>query len=630
MATVRHDVGEVEPLAAFLAREGAALPAEGMGPDEQSALVAQVRTVLQQVYVHGPLKRATEAYDVDQALALLAYRLDEDARRGLADPAAFAGAEWRFHQRMLRILARLRDFHTRYVLPERYRRTAAFLPFLVEHAGGRSVLTKVNTRYLPRDAAGFRPGAVVEEWSGVPLDVAVERVGEGTSGGNEEARHARGLEALTIRPLDMTPPPDERWVLVGYRPADGGRRREVRLPWRVLTLPKEPDAVDPDAWRRPAQIAGIDPQAERVRRVQRTLLARPERDRTPGRGSLFSASVVPAPDGDVGYLRIWSFDSADAGRFVRDVARALDHLPPGRLVVDVRGNGGGNIVAAEAALQLLAPAPIARETLEFLATPFTRVSAESPWDASIDEAGTIGERFSAAHPLAGDEEWAVLTALGQRHQGPKALLVDARSYSAADMFAAGWQDNRLGPVLGTDGRTGAGGANVWSYRVVRRALRAGTVAGPGRPVLASMPGGASLRVAVRRSLRVGPNAGRPLEGLGVKAEGALLELTLTDALGDPAGRPNVDLVAAAAARLDPGPFPRLDARRMGGGRLRVTAAGLTRVDLVADDAPRTSVTGDGAVTVPAPDGLLRLEGYARDRLVVSRHVPARRSAARPE
>jgi hypothetical protein len=417
-------------------------------------------------------------------------------------------------------------------------------------------------------------------------------------------------------------------VQVGFRPAAGGRRQEIRLTWRVLTLPVEPDATDPDAWRKPAQITGIDPHAERVRRVQRTLLARPGRAQTAGRRSLFAVSTSPTPHGEVGYLRIWSFDCADAGRFVRALARALDGLPPDGLVVDVRGNGGGNIVAAEAALALLAPTPVQRESLQFLATAYTRAIAEDPWAASIDEAGAIGERYSTAHPLAQDDEWAELTALGQRYPGPRVLVVDGRCYSATDIFAAGWQDNAIGPIVGTDGRTGAGGANVWSYRVVRRALREGTAAGPSRLSLAGLPGGASLRVAVRRSLRVGGNAGTPLEGLGVRpAPRDVIELSARDALGDPEGRPNVDLIAAAAERIAAAPRPLLRARRLSAGRLRLDTRELTRVDVVAEGGSRRSLEmADPALTVEAPDGPLRLEGFAGERMIVSRQVPARRSA----
>jgi hypothetical protein len=52
--------------------------------------------------------------------------------------------------------------------------------------------------------------------------------------------------------------------------------------------------------------------------------------------------------------------------------------------------------------------------------------------------------------------------VGQVYYGPVVLITDAPSYSATDIFAAGFQDNDVGPVVGTAGNTGAGGANFWS------------------------------------------------------------------------------------------------------------------------------------------------------------------------
>jgi C-terminal processing protease CtpA/Prc len=54
-----------------------------------------------------------------------------------------------------------------------------------------------------------------------------------------------------------------------------------------------------------------------------------------------------------------------------------------------------------------------------------------------------------------------------RYRGPKVLITEALCYSAADIFAAGIQDNNLGLVLGTAGHTGAGGANVGTYELLR-------------------------------------------------------------------------------------------------------------------------------------------------------------------
>ena len=103
--------------------------------------------------------------------------------------------------------------------------------------------------------------------------------------------------------------------------------------------------------------------------------------------------------------------------------------------------------------------------------------------------------------------------IGQKYQGPVVLITDALCYSTTDIFAAGFQDHKIGVVLGVDETTGAGGANVWEYSFIAELLN-DPAAFPTR----GLPGSASLRFAVRRVTRVGQNSGVLLEDLGVKAD----------------------------------------------------------------------------------------------------------------
>ena len=66
---------------------------------------------------------------------------------------------------------------------------------------------------------------------------------------------------------------------------------------------------------------------------------------------------------------------------------------------------------------------------------------------------------------------ALCNGIGQVYYGPVVLITDALSYSATDIFAAGFQDNDVGKVLGTGGNTGAGGANFWSLDDLLRAQK---------------------------------------------------------------------------------------------------------------------------------------------------------------
>ena len=204
--------------------------------------------------------------------------------------------------------------------------------------------------------------------------------------------------------------------------------------------------------------------------------------------------------------------------------------------------------------------------------------------------------------------------IGQRYHGPVVLITSARCYSTTDFFAAGFQDHGIGPVLGVDDNTGAGGANVWTHELVRQLV-------PGSP-LQRLPRNAGMRVAIRRSLRVGRQVGTELEDLGVVPD-HLHRMTRRDILEG-----NPDLIEAAAAILSGLTSFRLDAQasRVGTSlQVNLTTAGLDRVDFAVDGRPVSSIdTRDGAsqATVAAPQshGSLLLSGYKSRTLSAARQL----------
>jgi hypothetical protein len=108
------------------------------------------------------------------------------------------------------------------------------------------------------------------------------------------------------------------------------------------------------------------------------------------------------------------------------------------------------------------------------------------------------------------------------------------------MFAAGFQDNEIGEVLGTSDNTGAGGAEFWRYQdLVNASKDYPHSPSPFKP----LPRGADIVLAVRRSIRVGRHAGRPLEELGIVPD-RRHHMTKRDVLNS-----NDDLIARAARIL---------------------------------------------------------------------------------
>ena len=132
------------------------------------------------------------------------------------------------------------------------------------------------------------------------------------------------------------------------------------------------------------------------------------------------------------------------------------------------------------------------------------------WQRSLDLVYETGQDFSQGFELSDPADYA---GLEHSYRGPVVVIIDALSYSTTDYFVAGFEDNRLGNILGLDPTTGAGGANVWSLSQI-----SGFAAEAGLPEIPLLPVGMDCRVAVRRALRAGPNRGLPLEGLGAMAD----------------------------------------------------------------------------------------------------------------
>ena len=116
-----------------------------------------------------------------------------------------------------------------------------FLPFLMEcyYEGRNNKRRYLVTRVLAGfDHPHFKPDVKVISWNGTPIERAVERNAEREAGSNLSACLALGLQYMTVRWLGSSLPPDEQWVIVGYR--DNAAEREIRLPWRLLAMGDDP------------------------------------------------------------------------------------------------------------------------------------------------------------------------------------------------------------------------------------------------------------------------------------------------------------------------------------------------------------------------------------------------------
>jgi len=507
-----------------------------MTPQDRLRIIDTLVPLFEGVYCHLPQKRAGYAADPVQALRLLRQRCIEMT-------------DGEFHLAVTGIVTGLRDAHTRYVGPSGLRGKVAALPFLVESYGPadapRFIVSKI-AQTAGVEKSGFEPGVELVSWNFVPMNRAVDVYAAQETGGRRDARRARALETMTLRSLDYGPPPDEHKVMIEFKV--GRTRREVCLPWRVVDIPAATLAKDPQV----ALKAAWNPAAESVRKAK-TLMFAPKawEARQLGAAAPAAPAMATAPGAAIetslpavllarrmttrldrrqlefGYLRIWSFDVDDHDAFVTEVVRLLKELPADRLILDLRANPGGLIWAAERLLQLFTDETILPTRFSLLATPVTRAMAESAfnrleldaWVESLADAVSTGEVYS--QPLAlTDPQWC--RDIGRTYPGAAVLVVDPNTYSSGDLFAAGWADHGIGPLVCVGQGTGAGGANVWGDLQLNEALA-------GTPFeFDPLPDGAHFTMAIRRAIRSGRSDGVPIEDLGVR--GIPYDLTRSDLL----------------------------------------------------------------------------------------------------
>jgi len=613
--------------------------------DDRLLLIDQSLVLIDENYVHLPLKKAMHATDPVQSLKLLRYQVENDQVE-LDD--------LEFHRRMTSIFTSVRDLHTNYILPNPYRGMVAFVPFMIEEfsEGGqkRYLVTNVSEGF---DFPPFESGIEITSWNGIDIARAVEIQGDRYAGSNMEARRARGVATLTVRQLALSLPPEEEFVIVGFLDSNGDPR-ELRTEWLVISAPVVAGEILPPSPRDARVYAsmGMDMEMMAVQHVQKLLYAKQavedeariarmsastESAKSKSRSGQFAEFMpksvmegreIDTASGKLGYIRIRSFSyrnellSGDQiiQSYVDKFLELAEALPQNGLIVDVRGNGGGYVLAGERLLQLMTPKTIHPEPTQFISTALNLAICKEhgflkEWVDSLNDAVITGSQYSRGFPLTSPEE---ANDVGQRYFGPVTLITDALCYSTTDIFAAGFQDHGIGPIIGVHNNTGAGGANVWTHDLLQQLYPPGVGGSPYQ----ELPNQAGMRVSIRRSMRVLDNAGTPVEDLGVVPD-HLRELTRKDLLEG-----NQDLVDFAASILNGMPIRRLQIKAVnqssGELSLSIETLGLSGCDVFADGRAHGSVEiSDGQTDLSIQGNgfsSVELKGFDGNEIVAVRKI----------
>ncbi len=488
-----------------------------IGLYEREFIVDQVYRAIREFYVHLPIKRSSMGVDPLQEL------------RVLRDAVRFIEGDLSLYARLRNILRKLRDRHTNLILPPPWTNATAFLPIALESVwlNGRRIVM-VTQSFGEYEAHGVTKGSILTHWNGIEIGRYIEALANETLGANPFARIALAIRSLTSRALAHDTWPIEDWVTLTFE--RNGNPVSVPAPWRVYNpdvVPLVSSFVDQG---HASTTTGWDEQLAEVNKSWLSLFSATDIDLT--RASSFESNFLCSRrtfgKESVGYLRIFSFESDDPLRFVEHVKGKIDELDVPTLIVDVRGNPGGNILCGEGVLQLLVarhidPAPVSFRNTDAI----RRICSSNPmfdeWRYSTVASIDTGEVFSQGMQISPRE---YLSDLQPSFSGKVALIVDGLSYSTTDFLAAGFRDHARGAIVGVDPMMGAGGANVWNHDIIAGFSHASGVIG-----VEKLPFGLSMNVAVRRSTGTSAFEDLPVENFGA-APNKTYQMSVDDALGN--------------------------------------------------------------------------------------------------
>ena len=331
-AAVRSHLAAATDLPTFLDSAGV------LSLNGRKRLVEQALVLLNDNFVHLPLKESMHGVNPVQKLRLIQHRLDEST------PASM-DSEFQFHREMIEVFTSFRDLHTNYLLPAPFADKVAFLPFDVEEYFDKGKPHYIATHFVPGFShTHFKEGVEITTWNGVPIRRAIDVSADEHAGSNSAARHTRGVDGLTIRVLRRVLPPDAIWVIIGYIDLNGVER-EMKQEWLVTPMLPDTGGIDTDAVNASAVSLGIDVEADIMQRTRKMLFApkviaeeiKPRRMTTRSAAAgqsvattmsgVFNARSVTTPTGEFGYIRIFTFNVNDPEAFIDEFIRLAERLP---------------------------------------------------------------------------------------------------------------------------------------------------------------------------------------------------------------------------------------------------------------------------------------------------------------
>jgi hypothetical protein len=408
------------------------------------------------------------------------------------DRVAASKSDLEFYDVMIRYVASLQDAHDEYALPSDF---VASLGFTADVYEDRLLIDSIDTAAVPR---GFplQAGDEIVSVDGKPAAELVRLFSTYVSGGNPRTTARMAASLVTRRAQTRYPWAHEAGesAAVEIRMADGSTATH-QIAWRksgepLVNLGPSPGPyasarakrnaatyTDPLTKLRTFQLPGEINIVGfgRLAPVFRTPASWVQGLGT-GRYDSYYTGTYKAEDGTrVGYLRIPSFSYIS----MRDLDAQIQFFEANTdvLVVDVMRNPGGNVCSAEQALSRLttkdffgAWAEVRVTWIDVLDLNYAAANPGGFYDPEeLAEIEMLRTEYTEAYqkkdgrtrplPICGLGPGRAPAAAA--YTKPVLFLADEMSASAADMFVAMVQDNKIGPVFGY--RTMGAGGSPWDF-----------------------------------------------------------------------------------------------------------------------------------------------------------------------
>ncbi|MBE0365846.1 hypothetical protein PULV_b0526 [Pseudoalteromonas ulvae UL12] len=518
---------------------------------EKVTLVEQAKLVLEQIYVNQHQKN--EYYGVSPTADghLDPIKTINDIA---ANVAHLSTAQ--LHTQLSQLFISQRDLHLNYTLPAPFGEHQSYLPFnfdRVTHNGDEFAvaLSSVWGSFAARFPGQPVPqvGDLVVAYQGEPIAQAVKSRQAKSAGANPYAGFARTLNDMRFQSHRSTTLPQDDTVTVTLESASTGELYDVTVDWLLYHPVKiggaaiaentsdqaKNDSADnspiinsdaqalleilPQSAQTQSYYDGFelarDTEIQMGEIAPSPVSAWPANNRAPGGAYYFD--TVNYKGQTIGYLNISTFapqlNWVNELFGIRDVVAAAQNTTDA-LVIDVRNNGGGYVLLSEMLPQLFIPQETKAHDYRLLNSPLNQYiytqtaygQSEPEFAASLAEVAGTDTKYSRNVPLTPS---FYANSFKQVYSKPVAVLSNARSYSATDLFVCGMQDNDAAVIYGEDPQTGAGGASVRTH--------SSFIADFGAP-FAALPQDISIRSSYMQTVRFGHHVGQLIEDYGCIAD----------------------------------------------------------------------------------------------------------------